>query len=252
MRIYKTIAFIFAVLLLKGQSLHYQYKDLPCLRKHYHFDVHLVMDSLRNVQDISGLEGAIQNANQMFAPICLSFSICGVDTVENYKYEALYPEPEIGELATLFNQDRRINLYIVQDTLKAPGVGGLCAGGVGSRSNANIYLLSLGSLTHELGHFFGLSHTFEGNGTENVDGSNCETEGDRICDTPADPFVPGDPMTDYIEDCVFISLKKDANGEYYQPHVGNIMSYYPCSCGFTRGQYLKMANNYFNSNLKHW
>lgn len=35
------------------------------------------------------------------------------------------------------------------------------------------------TLTHELGHFFNLDHTFAG-----CDGSNCATSGDRVCDTP--------------------------------------------------------------------
>ena len=35
------------------------------------------------------------------------------------------------------------------------------------------------TLTHELGHFFNLRHTFSG-----CDGANCATSGDRVCDTP--------------------------------------------------------------------
>ena len=35
------------------------------------------------------------------------------------------------------------------------------------------------TLTHELGHFFNLRHTFQ-----SCDGTNCATSGDRVCDTP--------------------------------------------------------------------
>ncbi|WP_396157760.1 zinc-dependent metalloprotease [Flavobacterium sp.] len=35
------------------------------------------------------------------------------------------------------------------------------------------------TLTHELGHFFNLAHTFQA-----CDGSNCASSGDRVCDTP--------------------------------------------------------------------
>jgi gliding motility-associated-like protein len=37
-------------------------------------------------------------------------------------------------------------------------------------------------LTHEMGHYLGLYHTFEGNCTNN----DCTTDGDRVCDTPPD------------------------------------------------------------------
>jgi hypothetical protein len=36
------------------------------------------------------------------------------------------------------------------------------------------------TLTHELGHFFNLNHTFA-----SCDGANCATSGDRVCDTPS-------------------------------------------------------------------
>ena len=53
-----------------------------------------------------------------------------------------------------------------------------------------------------------------------------------------------------LNQCEFIFPALDANGEYYQPDVGNIMSAYPCKCGFTREQYLKMAEVYFSSSVK--
>lgn len=37
------------------------------------------------------------------------------------------------------------------------------------------------TLTHEVGHFLGLNHTFEG---ESCSESNCNTQGDGVCDTP--------------------------------------------------------------------
>jgi predicted Zn-dependent protease len=36
------------------------------------------------------------------------------------------------------------------------------------------------TLTHELGHFFNLNHTFA-----TCDGANCSSSGDRVCDTPS-------------------------------------------------------------------
>lgn len=44
------------------------------------------------------------------------------------------------------------------------------------------------TLTHEVGHFLGLYHTFHD--TNDCDGeSNCGTQGDRVCDTPSTPLA---------------------------------------------------------------
>ena len=105
-----------------------------------------------------------------------------------------------------------------------------------------------------MGHYFGLPHTFStSDGNELVDGSNCSTAGDGICDTPADPFVDGDDVSSYINgDDVFYYMGKDINGEYYSPLIGNYMSYYSgYRCEFTDGQYKKMVESY-NNNKGTW
>lgn len=56
--------------------------------------------------------------------------------------------------------------------------GAASAGCSGYTSNGSPYNLGR-TLTHELGHFFNLNHTFQG-----CDGANCATSGDRVCDTP--------------------------------------------------------------------
>jgi hypothetical protein len=83
------------------------------------------------------------------------------------------------------------------------------------------------TLTHELGHFLNLNHTFQ-----SCDGANCVTSGDKVCDTPStnqprydcnaadsppDPAVSGVPLStcgelqltmnymDYVEDaCMYM------------------------------------------------
>ncbi|MVM38786.1 hypothetical protein GO730_16635 [Spirosoma sp. HMF3257] len=114
-------------------------------------------------------------------------------------------------------------------------------------------------IPHELGHSFNLIHTFgqnSGNGslgsgttTELVTrgaGANCATDGDLICDTPADPYnmvgasltypsPSGCPQYDPS------STARDANGSPFSPSITNIMSYYfPCAHDFTPGQYDRM------------
>lgn len=112
-------------------------------------------------------------------------------------------------------------------------------------------------IPHELGHNFNLVHTFGqrtgtgtlGSGTtlELVTrdaGANCTTEGDYVCDTPADPYnISGANLT-YANGCPQYdpnSTARDANGQAYSPSISNIMSYYfPCVHDFTAGQHDRM------------
>ena len=235
-----------------GQTPQHFREDLPCVNKQFNVYVHTVYDSLRTTATRNEIEDALETANGYFAPICISFALCEMDTVFNYNFNILKPNEEMSELSTLYVGQNRLNLFVISDTLTEDNVGGICSGTVGSMFNPNIFLQSLGSLTHELGHFFGIPHTFGGAIPELVDGSNCETAGDLICDTPADPFDEDEDVEDYVKDCIFYAEMTDANGDYYQPQVGNIMSYYQCACGFTHEQYMKMAENYFKANQKQW
>lgn len=74
------------------------------------------------------------------------------------------------------------------------------------------------TLTHEVGHFLALDHTFEGNSCSE---SNCSTQGDQICDTP--PTVQGSTCN---------------NPACNNTQVENYMDYTSESCQdqFTNGQ----------------
>lgn len=246
---------------LYAQSYRFQQESLPCLDKKFTIVAHIFKDSLGNPgADEDDIKQSVAGIIKYFEPICVSFEVCEFRYHDNWQHDVLEdPDTEIPQIKTKYHADRRINIYYVTDFTSdinacglsdLPGITNATGSGIVIRKDC----IGAGTLAHEMGHFFGLPHTFEGNGAELVDGSNCDTAGDGICDTPADPYVPGDPKEQYVNgDCVFISTKTDANGEYYNPDLGNIMSYYDCNtCGFTWGQLSKMAETYLGSGIKFW
>ncbi|APY11868.1 hypothetical protein BWZ22_11770 [Seonamhaeicola sp. S2-3] len=94
-----------------------------------------------------------------------------------------------------------------------------------------------------MGHFFSLIHTHGPDNntltTELVDGSNCDTDGDGICDTPADPKLTCENVNNF---CQYIGTETDANGQAFTPDTGNIMSYAykACRTHFSEQQLARM------------
>ncbi len=90
------------------------------------------------------------------------------------------------------------------------------------------------TFAHEVGHYFDLFHTHEtALGTECPDGSNCTTHGDLVCDTPADPGLNEENVTD----CAYNEILRICF-RFYAPDPSNLMSFAPESCrtSFTVGQ----------------
>ena len=103
-------------------------------------------------------------------------------------------------------------------------------------------------MSHEMGHYFSLYHTHgktnSGTTDELVNGSNCSSAGDDVCDTPADPNLSGLVNSS----CQYTGSGKDANGDTYVPNPRNMMSYARKSCRtvLTAGQYNRIAYSLAN------
>lgn len=100
------------------------------------------------------------------------------------------------------------------------------------------------SLIRQFGHYFSLYPTTGPNqgmrSEELVDGSNCFTTGDEICDTPADP---GLSLQTVDGRCEFIGTQQDAMSKFYRPMTTNIMSdnpRYECRRKLTKEQYRRI------------
>lgn len=220
---------------------------LPCLDKKFSIVVHIVKDSLHvPAFTKAAILDDVDSLNKNFAPICVSFEVCEFDYIDNFLYLEVDTAKQWKEMQVLYHKKNRINIYYTRTLIAPSGAGFAGLGQITEMNKEGIVITATGErvLSHEMGHYFGLEHTFETkHGNELVDGSNCSTAGDSICDTPADPNDGVDVST-----CTSTSILKDANGQYYSPLINNIMSYYPdvCKCrpGFTHDQFKKMANTY--------
>jgi hypothetical protein len=207
-------------------------------------------DSLKILQMIDTL-------NKYFKPINVSFFLCGainyvnntdlLTQIDNREPNSLFPQ-------RFFNRPNVINIYFTNSIAG----GALGSAGFPNSENNSITITNraINSITpvHEMGHYFGLYHTFgKGNSElcitnpssiptvfagELVNGSNCAFAGDNICDTPASPCI----RISSLDGCKYIGTAKDANGQLYKPDVSNIMEYSPdrCQNHFSLEQYARM------------
>jgi len=93
------------------------------------------------------------------------------------------------------------------------------------------------SFVHEMGHYLGLYHTFEGFCQNN----NCLIDGDRVCDTPPDNNMFGSPCNSPSNTCNTDTLSNHSNGFFFADvpdQIRNFMDFGNTGCSnmFTQGQ----------------
>lgn len=234
-------------------------RPLPRIDKEFLIVVHNIIPRSGTKTDYSqSLTSVFSSVNSVFAPIGASFRVCESRFIENWNYSENY-DSTIRQMIWKYNVPDRINVYVHEDIFFKLNGGQMQVCGKASlegvvHNHSGVFLkptcFTTSVIAHELGHYFGLSHTFEDSGLENADGSNCSTTGDFICDTPADPYNISKPVDDYVDrNCKFTYMEKDANGDFYDPDVSNIMGYYAnCRClKFTQGQYEYMVRTYYQN-----
>ena len=140
-----------------------------------------------------------------------------------------------------------VNIYFVENITISGTTSTLCGYG-GDHIVVDNGCTYYGNLTtcHEMGHYFSLKHTqsYPGDPQELVDGSNCSTTGDYVCDTPAEPtFSSWEPPVDSV--CNYIGTDLDPNSQPYTPLTNNIMcenTWGYCWTSFTPGQMIRVNN----------
>lgn len=215
-------------------------------RKEFQISAFISKDTLQPpITTLAQINACLEEVNDAFSKCSMSFKVCYEENLEDFHfYDWDQAEDEQYALNYHYNPST-INIYFVGtvETIEEGVVGGYAffPGGpdmvvIGCDNDGTV---PANVVIHELGHFFGLYHTFETDfGVENIDQSNCETAGDFICDTEADP------NGDIDDNCNYLSPLSDGTA-YYTPPIDNYMSYYSgCECRFTLQQYNRMVEMY--------
>lgn len=234
------------------------YRNSKPIEKTLYFDVNCIVTAEKSLNYFK-IKAKIEKLNQIFVPSHSQFRLLPkiFHHPSTFNLDEIEKEKTSRRMVTQdFEKGDALNIFIVPHGEYLNGFTYVIQENFFSYFNlleCNTTFISEkawfneSTLAHEMGHFFGLQHTFgkspyEKTTLEKPDGSNCVDEGDFICDTSADPNGK------INKKCEYIGLS-DAKKYDFNPPVNNYMSYYrnDCKNEFTDGQYASMnafANKY--------
>lgn len=195
---------------------------------------HVVRNTNRtNAFTMPNTDDITTDLNKFFSPHNIVINNIGTDFINNTDFLQVDEGEHTILMNSGFDVPNAINYYIV-DELWDVFQNGVFIGSVTGvaddiPSNSLIVrddMVLLPTSHHEVGHCLNLYHTFQGTApntsgcAEAINGSNCSTCGDIVCDTPAD--------------------SNTGNSGGFTPDLTNIMSYYNNRDHFTDGQGYRM------------
>ncbi|OIN59189.1 GEVED domain-containing protein [Arsenicibacter rosenii] len=227
---------------------------------------------------MQAFNNALAICNKYFINANIQFYICGTpaNTPNYINNTAMYNwDTQNFDRDAITNANNLNNAHNIYFSKSLGGVGGFSFGATQSKVNNRTFVLNGQTdddktLAHELGHYFNLPHTFNNSDAVNLADrelvtrnpsevaprlpANCDTKGDYVCDTPADPYNLVDGKLTNCSTTGAGITAVDANGDAFVPMPDNIMGYYFCETNrFTAGQYARInaalaINNVPNSN----
>jgi len=222
---------------------------------------------------LTALDDALVALNHQFDTVGFKFFRC---EEPNYIDDGLYfaqvvqNSSEAGALVADNIRGGVINLFFVPALLDDNGADTICGFARFPWQGGNYIFLENdcaangSSLTHQLGHYFGLYHTHHSSATiasehvtrvETDTCFNCAFTGDLFCDTQADP---GLNSTNVDASCTYNGVVKDSCSDAspvqvfdYTPGVTNFMSFArkDCRSAFSAGQFERMLRVYLSTRL---
>jgi hypothetical protein len=209
-------------------------------------------DGTGGVSD-QGILDAFEIVNEIYEPAGMNFVLCKINIVnDSDRYDG--SSSDQASLRNEYGIEKKVNLYVMGDAqISGNSYCGFAyyPGGPESVYLAASCFVNGSTLSHEIGHHFGLIHTHGNSNTTNstyelADGSNGATTGDYVQDTPSDPKLSGQVNG---STCSYYGSYRDRNGEPHDPDPTNIMSYSTKACRdyFSPGQIARL-NSVFNGN----
>ncbi|MBN8678522.1 MAG: hypothetical protein J0M29_09875 [Chitinophagales bacterium] len=208
------------------------------------------------------IEQSINTVNNHFDGL-FEFYVCGREQIDIDQFQAMDLNASSSDVVDL-HQIVNLNFPVAQECVKVFFCdvilwAGTTPGGYAHERfnygvNGAVYLSDerIANLSHELGHYFGLPHTFLDPPTQYVHDFahpvfingvkyTCKQTGDGFCDTPADL----ETLCSANADCIVTCTVPDPLGVAYSPDVTNIMSYYTeCANRFSLEQQERMRTMY--------
>lgn len=225
--------------------------------------VHIVRksDGTGNVT-FNDVDTALTHLNEQFLPIYIRFIALPDFNYLNSDYFYQFDKTKEEELCLKNEVPKTINLFVVGTIKNAPedkGTFNAYTYPPSNRPKDRLFIASKNlrdkvSLVRQMGHYLALYPTHGTHPTDRteelVNGRNCTTTGDEICDTPADPRLTGQLVDGR---CEYSGTLEDGEKKYYRPLIDNFMSDNPrtaCVERFTRQQYARML--YAATNMRNY
>lgn len=161
----------------------------------------------------------LSDMNAAFAPMDITFMSCGqTKFIDNTSLHTNFNKDADDDKLNQYDDKYVLNIYLVGDLDGLNGYSKFPEDQI-DRAVIEAENALTSTVIHEIGHYFSLLHTYStSRGDELVDGSNCLTSGDLICDTPPDPGERS-----FFSNCTYIGTAKDPAGLSYAPDGFNYM-----------------------------
>ncbi|MBL7810039.1 MAG: zinc-dependent metalloprotease [Saprospiraceae bacterium] len=196
-------------------------------------------DGTNAAMDDATLRTNLDRMAAFYRPHNICFTFVGRDFIDNTEWNTNYVTADIGDLHAVNPHSDAIDIYVHANGFEGSGGNAYDI----PSSKCSVAATASFNFEHEVGHCLGLLHTFETfMGAECPDGSGCGSDGDFVCDTPAD-FAGSQNMSSGCTYTGSQTINCNGSDQAYNPPTNNIMSYWAgCYAQFSAGQGTRMRN----------